>query len=60
MIWVFREMTPDIGPGVGYSVGYYDPQGLWVHLSLQHWDYEAAALVSYLNGGDEPTEIWSF
>lgn len=42
-----------------WEVGFFLPHGEWECLSTPKFDYEAAALVCYLNGGAEPAGGWS-
>jgi hypothetical protein len=43
--------------GLVYVVGHYTPKGLWVPMYAVQARYWAAALVSYLNGGQLDSEL---
>lgn len=51
-MYVYIRTEPNV-----YTVGFYDPQGVWQPESDYNSRAEAAARVSFLNGG-EYTEGW--
>lgn len=52
---IVRKRLSDTGEY--WDIGYYDPAGEWHIVKSYPFDYEAFAVLSYLNGGTEPS-IW--
>ncbi len=46
-MYVYRQFKPDL-----YTVGFYDPQGVWHSESDHQEKEEAAKRVAFLNGGN--------
>ena len=45
-MWVYRHVE-----GVGYMVGYYEPEGTWYTDEIFPGAFQARRRVCYLNGG---------
>jgi hypothetical protein len=65
-MWVYRmrrrKAAPPADPGIFdevFEVGFWQPHGEWEFVCVKQFDYEAAAIVCYLNGGAEPQGSWT-
>ena len=53
-MWVYREAHD--GAGVFWTVGFYDPTGIWIADSDHRRRENARRLVHYINGGKSMDE----
>ena len=51
MSWVFRQEDPGLADEVWWEVGFYEPDGDFMHIYECPSKSEASELVHYLNGG---------